>query len=278
MHNSLKGTFRKSIASKNLSRMWLLLGRIEVPNLSLQFYQKKILEIIFEVNSIDQKKLKDPIKAIYFLNDLLFKKHHFVGRSEHFKNKIDEPRRFFLHYLLDTKEGNPLTMAVLYYLMAERIGLTCELIGVPNYYFIKVRDVTGSIYIDPFEYGMILNEDGFAKRFQQIMKKNMILTSHLYEKLTFVQIITRLIQQLKQSYLLIGNTICALYSIEVLSMLFPKSPEISRDRGILYFEVEYFSHAIKDLKYYLKHRPNAEDASQIRQLTSMLRGYSEVVN
>jgi hypothetical protein len=42
--------------------------------------------------------------------------------------------------------------------------------------------------------------------------------------------------------------------------------------------MEYFTQAMKDLKSYLKARPTADDVNEIKKLTSMLKGYREIVN
>ena len=63
-----------------------------------------------------------------------------------------------------------------------------------------------------------------------------------------------------------------------LSSLFPENPEFTRDRGILYCEMEYFSKAMDDLKHYLEVRPQAEDVHEIKKLTQMLKGYREILN
>ena len=87
-----------------------------------------------------------------------------------------------------------------------------------------------------------------------------------------------MVQRLKHIYVLKGKAFEALRAVEFLTALFPQSPELTRDRGILYCEVEYFSKAMADLRYYLKQRPNAEDVREIKQLTSMLKGYQEIMN
>jgi regulator of sirC expression with transglutaminase-like and TPR domain len=91
-------------------------------------------------------------------------------------------------------------------------------------------------------------------------------------------LVARLLQQLKHIYILKGNAVEALRAVEMLTVIFPESPELTRDRGVLYCEMEYFTQAMKDLKTYLKARPTADDVNEIKKLTSMLKGYREIVN
>ena len=110
------------------------------------------------------------------------------------------------------------------------------------------------------------------------MNRNRILSTNLFERISTQQIVARLIQQLKHIYILKGNAVEALRAVEMLTCIFPESPELTRDRGILYCEMEYFTKAMSDLKSYLKARPTADDVNEIKKLTTMLKGYREIVN
>ena len=104
------------------------------------------------------------------------------------------------------------------------------------------------------------------------------MSTSLYEKVGPSQLVGRLVQQLKHVYILKSEALQALRAVELLTVLFPKSPELTRDRGILYCEMEYFSKAMEDLRSYLKDRPEADDVREIKKLTGMLKGYREIVN
>jgi regulator of sirC expression with transglutaminase-like and TPR domain len=110
------------------------------------------------------------------------------------------------------------------------------------------------------------------------MSRNRVMQSNLFEKIGINHLVGRLAQQLKHIYILKGSALQALRAVELLTGIYPQSPELNRDRGILYCEMEYFSKAMEDLKLYLQQRPNADDVAEIKKLTSMLRGYREIMN
>ena len=138
--------------------------------------------------------------------------------------------------------------------------------------------MAGDFYVDPFEKGRFLNEEEFQRKFRTAMNRNRMLSTNLFEKVSAQQLVTRLVQQLKHVYILKSNAIEALRAVEMLTAIYPESPELTRDRGILYCEMEYFSKAMADLRFYLKKRPDADDVAEIKKLTKMLQGYREVMN
>lgn len=192
---------------------------------------------------------------------------------------IDEPDRLFLDRIIDNRSGGPLPLTLFYWHLADSVGLQCECLSLSSYYLLKVINENGKeFYIDPFEGGKILLPQDFHRKFRSAFLRHPTTATNLFERISRTQLVARLIQQLKQVYVLKGNALFALRAVELLTALFPESPEFARDRGILYCEMEYFSKAADDLKYYLNNRPKADDLVEIKQLSRMLRGYREIVN
>jgi regulator of sirC expression with transglutaminase-like and TPR domain len=62
----------------------------------------------------------------------------------------------------------------------------------------------------------------------------------------------------------------ALAAVERILLLFPDAPIELRDRGLLYYQLGYWSQASQDLEIYLAILPNAEDAQVIRRLLEQI--------
>jgi regulator of sirC expression with transglutaminase-like and TPR domain len=62
----------------------------------------------------------------------------------------------------------------------------------------------------------------------------------------------------------------ALAAVERILLLFPDAPIELRDRGLLYYQLGYWSKASQDLEIYLAILPNAEDAQVIRRLLEQI--------
>jgi regulator of sirC expression with transglutaminase-like and TPR domain len=275
---AIKTELLELLRRNDLLRSTLLVGKIQDASFSIDPYVEKIMELAARVWHRSSRAVQDNILKAEAINHVLFTELAIEGKSERYKQVIDDPNRYYLHTVLESKVASPLSLAVLYAILAEQVGIQFEILALPSYYFLKVTDVATEFYIDPFEGGKFLNADEFQRKLRTALQRNRMISTNLYEKVSAQQLVTRLVQQLKHVYILKGTALEALRAVELLTALYPESPELTRDRGILYCEMEYFSKAMDDLRFYLKQRPNADDVAEIKKLTSMLKGYREIVN
>ncbi len=262
----------------DLLRSALLIGKVQDAGFTPDPYVDILMELAAKAWNRCSRMKQDPVLRAEAINYTLFAEFGLEPKTEKSKQIIDDPHRFYLHSVLNRKLGSPLSYVVLYSILAEQVGLSHEVIALPSYYLIKVRDAATDFYIDPYEGGRFLTQEEFQRKFRTALQRNRMLSTSLFEKIGTSQLVARLAQQLKHVYILKGNALEALRSVEMLTAIFPDSPELTRDRGILYCEMEYFSKAMDDLRFYLHKRPEAEDVSEIRKLTSMLKGYREIMN
>lgn len=275
---AIKTELLELLRRNDLLRSALIVGKIQDANFSPDHYVEIVMELAAKIWNRSARAKQDPILRAEAINYTLFADFGLEPKSEKSKQVIDDPHRYYLHSVLSRKVGSPLTFSVLYSILAEQVGLSHEVIALPSYYLLKVNDVATTFYIDPYDGGKFLTEEEFQRKFRSAMQRNRMLSTSLFEKITSAQLVARLTQQLKHVYILKGNALEALRAVEMLTAIFPESPELTRDRGILYCEMEYFSRAMNDLRFYLQRRPNAEDVSEIKKLTSMLKGYREIMN
>ena len=275
---TIKTELLELLRRNDLLRASLTVGKLQDPAFAHEPYVEKVLELAARIWHRSNRLRYDSVLKAESINHTLYKEFAIEGKSEKYKQVIDDPSRYYIHNVLEKRSGSPLAIAVLYLILAEQIGLPCECFALPSYYLIKVKDENCEFYIDPFDNGKFLKPEEFHRKFKVAMQRNRMMSANLFEKVTTYQMVARLVQQLKHVYILKGDALTALRAVELLAALFPASPEITRDRGILYCEMEYFSKAIEDLRYYLAQRPKAEDVSEIKKLTSMLKGYREIMN
>lgn len=276
--NQIKSELLQLLHRHDLLRAALFAGHVQHPFFDDGLYVDRILEMAAKVWHRSMKAKYNSVKKAQAINQVLYKLEGFQGKSDKFKQVIDDPDRYYLHRVLDNKIGSPLTLTLIYAIMADQVGIDYEVLALPSYYLIKLKGINEEIYIDPFDHGKFLGPEDFQKKFRSAMNRNRILSTNLFERINAQQLVARVLQQLKHIYILKGNAVEALRAVELLTCIFPESPELTRDRGVLYCEMEYFTQAIKDLKRYLKARPTADDVAEIKKLTSMLKGYREIVN
>jgi regulator of sirC expression with transglutaminase-like and TPR domain len=92
------------------------------------------------------------------------------------------------------------------------------------------------------------------------------------------QILCRMLRNLKGIYLEQQNYKKLLPVLDKLVALSPEDSEEIRDRGIIYYQLQAYQLALKDLENYLSTSPDAEDAEIIQQYLQILREYSSHLN
>ncbi|MBM3821731.1 MAG: hypothetical protein FJ404_02375 [Verrucomicrobia bacterium] len=93
-------------------------------------------------------------KPLAILNEILFKKHGYRGNE---KNYYDAENSF-LNRVLDRKTGNPISLCVLYFLVARRIGIPIIGIGMPGHFVCRYQTASEEIYVDCFNQGKLLTK------------------------------------------------------------------------------------------------------------------------
>lgn len=276
--DELKSKLFDYLRRDDLIRGSLLAARIRDNSFVDHPFVDLFLELAAKVWHKSARAKGDPMVKLEALNQVLFDKFGLEGKTDKYKQVIDDPERYYIDIVLKKKVGSPLAVTIIYAILAEQLGVDFEILTLPASFFLRVRDQEREVFVDCFDHGRFLTAEEFQKKLKTSMQRNRMISSSLYERVGVQQLVGKLIQQLKHIYILKGSAVEALRAVELLTVIFPGSPELTRDRGVLYCEMEYFSKAMDDLRFYLKSRPNAEDVSEIRKLTTMLKGYREIVN
>lgn len=148
--------FRGFIRSLNyeLETGALLLARTVSPQLdagacctTLDQIAARCQELIVEPASAREK--------CRIMNRVLFHEWGFRGNVEQFT----DPRNSFLDQVIQRRMGIPLSLSVVYLLVANRLGLELEPVGLPGYFVVGCYVDSSPFFIDPFERGIFRNGD-----------------------------------------------------------------------------------------------------------------------
>ncbi len=83
------------------------------------------------------------------ISRVLFHEYGFRGNVEAYT----DPRNSLLDQVLQRRKGLPLTLSVVYLLVAQRVGLTLEPIGLPGHFMVGCFLEDAPFFIDPFARG-----------------------------------------------------------------------------------------------------------------------------
>ncbi len=130
------------------------------------------------------------------LNRVLFHEFGFRAAGKDFSN----PQNSFLHRVLERRRGLPITLSVVYLLVARRIGLELEPIGLPGRFMVGCFSEKKPFYIDPWSGGKFFE----IEQMEEFLGDSSIENSgSLLLPVTVAETITRgcrnLVQQFAQS-------------------------------------------------------------------------------
>jgi regulator of sirC expression with transglutaminase-like and TPR domain len=258
----------------DLLRAALTFARIEDPKLDIEHYMHQVEDLARRVATKIQD-WDDPPQIIAGLNEVLFQEEMFRGNSVDYYN----PRNSFLHDVLDRRLGIPITLALVYLEVARRVGFPLFGVGMPGHFLLKHYDVDGrSILIDVFERGSVVTEEDCREKLKDIYSGQVALQPEFLLPVTRRQMLTRMLNNLRSIYLSQRDFRRAVQVVDLILVIYPRSPEDVKQRAVLRYNLDDFRGALSDFDEYVKMSPDASDAEEIKQTALSLRRSMAMMN
>lgn len=245
----------------NLEKAALYIAQEEYSSLDVDEYLNALDTMADEIRD----RLPDeayPLRILQTINDYLYKDLKFSGNTDNYY----DPRNSFLNDVIDRRTGIPITLALVYLAIAQRLAFPMVGIGMPGHFLIRPAVNEMEVFVDAFNNGEILFYQDCEERLQQIYGQPIELQPEFLEAVTPHQFLGRMLTNLKAIYLNQNEIEKCLGAIERILILFPEAPYELRDRGIIYFQTSRWIEAREDLERYLDRVPNANDRPIIEQL------------
>ncbi|URI11373.1 tetratricopeptide repeat protein [Aquincola tertiaricarbonis] len=212
------------------------------------------------------------LQKLRLLNRYFFHELGFGGNV----NDYYDPANSYLHKVLETRRGIPISLALLYIEIATQIGLTARGVSFPGHFLVKLRMTQGEVVIDPFN-GQSLSREDLDERLapyrrQQGLEGDFEVPLGLFLQSTPARdVLARMLGNLKEIHRSAHDWPRLFAVIERLVVLLPQQWEQRRDRALCLEELGRTDEAADDLAIYLQHRPDAEDAAALRRRMTQLR-------
>ena len=233
----------------------LVIARIEYPRLDPEPYLSKLDsmgEAARRAIAENMDATGDPSTAagIRALNSYLFDTLHFVGN----RDKYEDPRNSCLNEVLDRRTGIPITLSVVYMEVARRAGLQVDGINFPGHFLVRCPETQNSpfLIIDPFHSGALLSEHNCRLLLQKHVGSDVAFSKSLLAPATRLQIIVRMLLNLKRIYVHMRSFPQARDVTELLLAITPSALSELRDRGLLAYHLNDVTAALRDLQAYLR--------------------------
>ena len=214
-----------------------------------------------------------PMQRLRQLNRYFFDELGFQGNV----NDYHDPRNSYLHEVLATRRGIPITLALLYAELASHARLPARGVGFPGHFLVKLSLPRGEVVIDPFT-GQSLSREDLEARLQPFRRRQVLPGGVELPLALFLQPATprdtlaRLLYNLKEIHRAAHDWPRLLGVLERLVILLPERWEERRDRGLARLELGRHEGAAQDLSAYLAHRSDAPDAPAVGRQLERLQG------
>lgn len=210
------------------------------------------------------------VQKLRMLNHFFYHELGFAGNV----NDYYDPDNSYLHRVLSTRRGIPISLAVIYMELAQQIGLNMKGISFPGHFLMKLSVQSGDIVLDPFN-GVSLSREDLEERLEPFFEQqgypgDIPLASYL-QAAHPRDILVRMLRNLKALFVEHRRWQRVLGVQQRLVLLLPDEITERRDRGLAYANLECPQAALQDLEAYLAERPHASDAELIRNRLPDLR-------
>jgi len=182
------------------------LAQDEYPEIDIQ----EVLDHMDQLcNRLKQRLPADAgaLQKLRLLNKFFFEEQGFSGNL----NNYYDPDNSYLHVVLRTRRGIPISLAVLWLEMAQSLGLRAQGVGFPGHFLVKVRlpyPHEGQVVIDPFT-GESLGKEDLSERLVPLHAESGLLSSgqvsdellkHYLRAATPREIVARMLRNLEEVY------------------------------------------------------------------------------
>ncbi len=179
-----------------LAGMWIL-ATYQYPDLELEKLRHELEQIYYDTWLEFRPDLYafDQIKVI---NSVLFNKLRFGANTKNFHS----PGNSMINIVLESHKGNPITLCVIYLLVAQKLKLPVSGVNLPNLFILTYRDDNHQFYINAFNRGLIFSKQDIENYIHEL---HLVPQSSFFEPCTNIDIIRRALRNLVMSFEKIGE-------------------------------------------------------------------------
>jgi len=236
----------------------------EYPELDVSAYLGE-LDALAEAARERLEGAGDGPERIARINRFLFVEAGFQGDRDNYY----DPRNSYLNEVLERRRGIPITLSLVYLSVAGRLGLSVRGVGFPGHFLLKWLGDPETL-VDPFEGKPLSVQD--CERRLHASGESMPLQPELHLRSASPrEILARLLGNLKQTFLSLGDFEHALAQSERILLLYPQLASEYRDRGLIFEHLACFAAAAADLEQCLTLAPQDPNAADVRARLAAVR-------
>ncbi len=180
-----------------LTGMWLV-ATYQYPDLELEKLRQELEQIYYET-WLEFRPDLYPLDQIKVVNSVLFNKLKFGANTKNFHS----PGNSMINVVLETRKGNPITLCVIYMLVAQKLKLPVQGVNLPNLFILTYKDDHhNQFYINAFNRGLIFSRQDIENYINEL---HLVPQNSFFEPCDAVEIIRRALRNLIMSFEKMGE-------------------------------------------------------------------------
>jgi regulator of sirC expression with transglutaminase-like and TPR domain len=179
-----------------LTGMWIL-STYQYPEIELEKLRQDLEQIYYET-WLEFRPDLYPYDQVKVINSVLFNKLKFGANTKNFHS----PGNSMINVVLESRKGNPITLCVIYMLVAQKLKLPVSGVNLPNLFILTYKDANHQFYINAFNRGLIFTKQDIENYINEL---HLVPQNTFYEPCSNLDIIRRALRNMVMSFEKIGE-------------------------------------------------------------------------
>ncbi len=180
-----------------LEGMWLI-ATYQYPDLEMEKLKQELEQLYYEA-WLEFKPDAHPFDQVKLLNSVIFSKLKFSANTRNFHS----PGNSMINVVLQTKKGNPISLCVIYMMIARKLKMPVYGVNLPNLFILTYKDKSHQqFYINAFNRGLIFSKEDIDN---YIAELRITPQDQYYEPCDARDIIKRCLRNLINSFEKLGD-------------------------------------------------------------------------
>ena len=174
-----------------LTGLWMI-ATYQYPDLEIDKLKQDLEQIYYEA-WLEFKPDLLPLDQIKVLNGVMFNKLKFGANTKNFHS----PGNSMINVVLETRRGNPITLCIIYMLVAQKLKMPVYGVNLPNLFIVTFKDQKEPFYVNAFNKGLIFTRQDIENYIHEL---SLTPQNSFFEPCSTLEIIRRIFRNLIMSF------------------------------------------------------------------------------
>lgn len=187
----------KESGAEDLMRGLWIVATYQYPDLEMEELKLEMEQLHHELWRHMEEEMM-PYDRIKVFNEVFFNQFKFRANTKNFHS----PANSMINAVLETKKGNPISLCVVYLMLAQKLELPIFGVNLPNLFILTYQLGNESFYINVFNRGLIFTRSDIDNYLENLQLQQQDI---FYEPCSNLAIILRALRNLIVSFEKLGD-------------------------------------------------------------------------